>query len=342
MGYYYIKPMADNVYNHYKYQYLDHISAIIDLKENYWQFYMQLFCINNCLLPVNTLNVSIHLPYQEVKSLSFNLASDQSQAQSSVSHNAKYCKIFENSFNVDVSQNQYFKQDINNQKISILVNLDLNPEPIKASSVDYNPQDLDGLFQETCEQKWNFSLYYSNTYVIKNNQQINNQYGYTLPNGDLALAKTRLVELTSQDYSQSTNSIINLVEIKSPNEFQLVSCKVKFYYWLDLETEAKNIETNILVDKKFSTTAVIKFTDCTLYDFVNNKAVIDPSGIQGFYIPKYAHGYYEIELLLSQEGNTSKFVIKNDFNFIKTMVKPYIGASSIFINDLKDFRKVNL
>ncbi|MCQ2747940.1 MAG: hypothetical protein MJ223_01560 [Mycoplasmoidaceae bacterium] len=60
----------------------------------------------------------------------------------------------------------------------------------------------------------------------------------------------------------------------------------------------------------------------------------------GFNIPKYAQGYYQVKLLVSQEGVVSKLVIENQFNFKQNQIAPYIIVLNKAMNSLDGFKEV--
>lgn len=338
MGYF-INQIKDNVHNHYKYQYLDHLQAIIDLKDNYWSCYMQLICINDCSLPLGATVCSLNLPYQEVKDITFNLASDQSDAPSLVEYNKNYAKIYDSQFNIDISQNEFFKQDINNTKITCSIKMEIDPQILKNAGASFDQVAVDSLINETSEQKWDFSMYYTNTNLVQSNKTFNNQFGYTLNNGNDCLTKYRLVDVACNDYSANQDSITCLTTITSDTPFQVISAKVKFYYWLELDTEQRVLDSTLLVNNQLTNMLNIDFNQNTLFDFINNKVTLDSGGICGFYIPKMSHGYYELELLVNQDDNFTKLIIQNPFNFVKDMSNPYMGISHIEIDNIDDFKR---
>ena len=136
-----------------KYQYLDHVEAIVDIKYNYWSFNTQLYCINNFSLPPNLVVCCLDLPYQQIKDLTFNLATDQSSASSKVSELGSYAKIFESSFDVDVSNNELFKQDISNAKINCSIKMEIDPQILKEAGLKLDQDKVDGLINETSSQR---------------------------------------------------------------------------------------------------------------------------------------------------------------------------------------------
>ncbi|MCQ3915245.1 MAG: hypothetical protein MJ195_00345 [Mycoplasmoidaceae bacterium] len=95
----------------------------------------------------------LSLPFQQVENIAFNLATDQTYAKVGVEHNADYSKIYSGYFTVDISQNEYLKQDLNNVKLNLELGLFIDPEAAKAAGSSL-PQDLlDALIDETFEQR---------------------------------------------------------------------------------------------------------------------------------------------------------------------------------------------
>lgn len=338
---YVIKKIPENYINNYKYNYLDHLEAIVDLRDNYWDVDMQLYCINNSNLPLNTFTIDMQLPYQEANNISFNLASDQEGVKDKVDGNFDYAKLYESKFEIDVSQNEYLKQNLSNAKLTCIVNLEVDPQVIEKSGFTPDQEMLDGLITETSEQRVMFDLDYSNYYKVEKDAVIQNNYGYSLARGESScFSKIRLVDVTSNDYQDNTKSIVNLTTISSATLFQVLSAKVKFYYWLDYETVQNELEINLNIDTNLTNSIDINLQDKTIYDFVNNKVVVDPNGITGFYIPRFSSGYYELELKIYQDGNLNTFMIKNIFNFKQNINKPYIAIGNITINDLDGYKEV--
>lgn len=339
MGYY-INQMQ-NTYNHYKYHYLDHLTTVIDIRDNYWSFAMDLFSINDFKLPINSLAADLQLPYQTVENISFNLNSDQSGAQEAVEHNKKYCRIYSGNFNVDISQNEYLKQDLENVKLNFELSLFIDPEAAKGAGSDIKQEDLDNLIIETSEQRWSFVAYYTNTHIVDSNQTVNNISGYTLPFGNQCIATSRPVTISNPLLTNLQTSFNDLTTIKSNTAFQVLSGKVKFYYWLELESESKVLEKNLIIDRSLTNNIKISLNDNTLFDYEKNEVIFDPIGTEGFYIPKYSQGYYEIELQVMQTNAINKFVIRNSFNFVKNTTKPYIAIMHKVINSLDGFKEVS-
>ncbi|MCQ2957143.1 MAG: hypothetical protein MJ233_04965 [Mycoplasmoidaceae bacterium] len=149
---YFIKSF-ENKHNHYKYHYLDHMTTVIDIRDNFLVFAMDLFSINNFSLPINSLAGDLQLPYQQVSGISFNLASDQSKAKTDVEYNKDYARLYSSTFTIDTSQNELFKQDLNNIKIDLALVLYIDPEAAKGAGSDIQQQDLDNLMVETSEQR---------------------------------------------------------------------------------------------------------------------------------------------------------------------------------------------
>ena len=323
-----------------KYQYLDHVETLIEIKYNYWSFDMQLYLINNYNLPPGLIVGELDLPYQQVKDLTFNLATDQSEASKRVTELASYAKIFESKFDVDVSNNELFKQDISNAKINCSIKLEVDPQIIKNAGVQLEQERVDALISETSTQSWDFEMYYTNTNLINGSDKVLNQFGYALSNNHECMTKFRIVDVSSNDYSSNIEAINDLVTIQSDTVFQVISAKVKFYYWLDNQAEQKELETVLRPDRSLTKNLQLSVNRQSLYDYTNNKVTWDVGGITGFYIPKLSHGYYELELLINQDCNVNKFIIKNPFVFIKDVFDPYIGVSHIVITDVTDYKKV--
>jgi len=338
---YYIKQIPNNTYNKYKYNYLDHIETIIDMKDNYWSFAMQAIMINNSSLPLNTLTLDMQLPYQSIDNVIFNLAVDQTHAKDKVKANPAYAKAYDARFNVDVSQNQYLKQSLNNAKLNIGLSFQIDPEVIAKASFGPTQDDLDGLINETGEQRFDFCLYYTNTYQINKSKEVFNNYGYTLqPFQHECVANGLIMNFDSNDYLANKQAIKQLAIIKSTSEFQILFAKVKFNYWINDESDVKTLETDLDVSTQYQKEIIVEFDKHTNFDFTNNKVVIDPFGINGFYIPKLSHGDYELTLKINQNGIINNFIIKNSFVFDILDIKPYIGCCQILINSLKEFKEI--
>ena len=73
----------------------------------------------------NSFIGTLQLPYQDISNIAFNLASNQNQAKSSIPQNQKYPYVYNADFNVDISQNQFFSQDLNNNNVSCYINLQI-------------------------------------------------------------------------------------------------------------------------------------------------------------------------------------------------------------------------
>ena len=131
----------------------DHITTIIDIKESYLDFHIGLVYINDFRLTPNTLIGTLQLPYQEISNIEFNLASNQKQAKSSIPQNQKYPYVYSADFNVDISQNQFFSQDLNNNNVSCYINLQIDPQIIKSYSATLSKEAIDTLIKETLKQK---------------------------------------------------------------------------------------------------------------------------------------------------------------------------------------------
>ncbi|MCQ2747939.1 MAG: hypothetical protein MJ223_01555 [Mycoplasmoidaceae bacterium] len=63
-------------------------------------------------MPNNSLSGDLILPYQTISNLTFNLNSDQTKAKENVNHNQNYAHLYSGTFDVDISENEYFKQDL--------------------------------------------------------------------------------------------------------------------------------------------------------------------------------------------------------------------------------------
>lgn len=337
---YYIKQIENNKYNHYKYHYLDHMTCVIDVRDNYWSFAMDLYDINNFKLPVDSLAGNLQLPYQTIQDITFNLNSDQTHAKDQVEYNRDYAHLYSTVFNIDVSQNELFKQDLENFKLNFQLSLFIDPEAAKAAGTDLKQDDLDALVNETSEQRWNFETYYTNTHIIEQNATINNITGYSLVFGHECLPTTRAIDVSCLHLDNLTQSFNELVSLQCTTAFQVLSAKVKFIYWLELETESKTLEKTLDIDRRSTNQTTICLNDNTYFDFENNKVIFDPLGVKGFNIPRFAHGYYEVELLLSQEETVNKLIIKNNFNFIENQTKPYVFVCEKTINSLEGFKEV--
>lgn len=339
MGYE-IKKIEGNDYNNYKYHYLDHMCCVIDIRDNYWTFAVDLFSINNFKLPINSLAGDLNLPFQQIEDIAFNLATDQSYAKVGVKHNEKYSKIYSGYFSVDVSQNEFLKQDLNNTKIDLEMSLFIDPEAAKAAGSAISQDVLDVLINETFEQRWSFEMYYTNTYKVNQKGTIDNIYSYKLPNGNVCVPLIKEIAIDSENLSNLLNSFNKLATLASATPFQVLGAKVKFYYWIELLAEPKILEKTIEVDKVITNSLDINLNDYTIYDYVKDEVVFNPSGAKGFFIPKYSQGYYELELQVLQNAVLNKFVLKNNFNFVNYVGKPTIGITHRLINDISDFKEV--
>lgn len=338
---YFIKKLPEHDLNPYRYSYLDHLETIIDLRDNYWDFDMQLYVIDNACVPLNTYTIDLQIPYQTASNIVFNLATDQSGVKQRVDGNRDYAKLLESQFIVDVSQNEYLKQNLENAKVNCIVSLQIDPEPIEKASFSPDQECLNGFINEAAEQRTHFDLDYSNYYQVEKGKELMNNYGFTLDwHQTTCFAKARVVDIACEDYLENTKSINKLTSIASQQPFQVLAAKVKFHYWLDLEQEEKLFEVNLEVDTKQTYKTEICLNQATSYDFINDKVILNPAGIMGFYIPKYSSGYYELELKFCQDGNIHTFLIKNEFNFLQNINNPYIALSNVTINDLKDYKEV--
>ncbi len=338
---YFIKKLPEHDLNPYRYSYLDHLETFIDLRDNYWEFDMQLYVINNASVPLNSYTIDMQLPYQTASNIAFNLATDQTGVQDRVDGNKEYAKLFDAKFNIDISQNEYLKQNLENAKVNCTVALQIDPEPIEKASFSPDQEYLNGFINETGEQKATFNLDYSNYYQVVKDKQLMNNYGFSLGrHSSSCFSRVRLVDVSSEDYLNNTRAINKLTSIACETPFQVLAGKVKFHYWLDLTQEEKLFEANLILDGLETNQKDICLDQATSYDFVNDKVILNPAGINGFYIPKYATGYYEVELKFCQDGNVHTFMIKNDFNFLQNINEPYIAVSNVVINDLKDFKEV--
>ena len=248
------------------------------------------------------------MPYQQINNISFNLATDQSGAKVDVEHNANFAKLYTANFNVDISQNELFKQDLNNIKLDLNLVLYIDPEAAKGAGTDVKQDELDHLMKETSEQRWDFSLYYSNTYLIDHSATIENVSGYSLPLGHDCIKTKKLINFNSLELNNLIESFNTLANISSSEPFQILSAKVKFYYWIEFDVQCQTLEKVINVDHSMTNQIQIDFNDNTLYDFKNNKVILDPLGIKGFYIPKFSQGYYELEMQIMQNNSLSKFI----------------------------------
>lgn len=337
---YSINQIKNNTWNHYKYHYLDHGSMIIDLRENYWDISMNLFSINNFSLPINSLAGDLYLPYQKVEGISFNLASDQSKAKEYVVHNKDYCKIFTTQFTIDISANEFFKQDLDGVKVDFNLGLFIDPEAAKAAgSLDQDA--LDALMNETFEQRWSFEAYYTNTHVIKQSEIVDNLTGYTLEEGNKCMPVTRKMNVSSVSFIGMTKPINNLAHIESLQPFKIISAKVKFFYWIELVTEPKTLEKVLDVSHEETNSIAIELNDYTLFDYEKNEVTFNPIGVEGFNIPQYSRGYYQLELQIEQTGAINKFIINNDFSFNQSSCKPFISVCYHRIESFDDeFKEV--
>ena len=129
-------------------------------------------------MPPNTLIGTLQLPYQEISNIEFNLASNQKQAKSSIPQNQKYPYVYSADFNVDISQNQFFSQDLNNNNVSCYINLQIDPQIIKSYSATLSKEAIDTLITEILKQKWYFFWYYINTNNINHEGETNIQTTY--------------------------------------------------------------------------------------------------------------------------------------------------------------------
>ncbi|MCQ3907884.1 MAG: hypothetical protein MJ219_04150 [Mycoplasmoidaceae bacterium] len=191
---------------------------------------MTLFSINDFKLPINSLAGDLHLPYQQISNIAFNFASDQSHAKESVEHNADYCRIYTGTFDIDISQNEFFKQDLSNVPVDFDLSLFIDPEAAKGAGDDIKQEQLDPLINETFEQHWSFELYYTNTHYVQQKDIVQNITGYTLQNGNECVPIIRPINVASASFINLINPFNTLAHIESYTPFQVVSAKVKFYY----------------------------------------------------------------------------------------------------------------
>ena len=337
---YYIRQIQNNKHNHYKYHYLDHMTTVIDIRDNYWSFAIDLYSINDFNLPVNSLSGDLVLPYQTISNIAFNLNSDQSKAKEGVVYNKDYAHLYSGSFDVDISQNEFFKQDLNNVQIDFALNLFIDPEAAKAAGSEVKQEDLDNLINETSEQRWDFVAYYSNTNMINQTGSIENITGFSLPSGNECIPISRTLDISIPQLNDLTKPFNQLAQITSLTPFQILSGKIKFNYWLELETQIKSLDKVLELDHEVVNDLTINLNDYTIYDFEKNEVIFNPIGLLGFNIPKYAQGYYELELLVCQEQVISKLVIRNQFNFVQNQIEPYISVASKTINSLEGYKEV--
>lgn len=337
---YYIHILEKNKHNRYKYHYLDHMTTVIDLHENYWTFAIDLYSINDFSLPVNSLTGNLQLPFQEVQNLIFNLATDQTHADDNVEYNKEYARLYTGTFNVDISQNEYFKQDLENVRLNLELNLLIDQEAAQAAGDDVEQEAFDGVVRETAEQRWNFAMYYSNTHLINQSDTVDNTTGYSLPLGNECMPISEQIKIFSKDYQRQELAFNDLLNIRSSVPFQILSGKVKFTYWLELETESKTLEKVLTISHSPTGSTNVSLDDYTFFDYEKNEVCFDPIGVKGFYIPKYSHGYYDVELQVLQNSAISKFIIRNYFNFITNEEQPTLSVVHKVINDLTGYERI--
>lgn len=336
---YFIKSFT-NTYNQYKYHYLDHIAASIDMRDNYWSFDIDLFSINDFSLPNNSLCADLQLPYQLVQNIAFNLKSDQTGATANVTHNKSYAKLFNSHFDVDISENAYLKQDLSKVELLMELNLYIDPEQAKGAGDAIKQEELDALINNTNEQRWSFDMYYANTYLIEHSANIENIVGYNLTTGHTCSRYENEIEVRCNSLSQLKHSFNELVSISSLYSFQILFAKVKFYYWVDYEGEYKTLEKTLNVSSSSVKSITISLDDYTIFDFDKQEVKFDPLGVLGFNIPRLGQGYYEVELKILQDYNISKLVVKNDFTFNQDEVKPYMTITNKVIESIEGFKEV--
>lgn len=338
---YFINKIPNSLYKNKQYHFIKGLDGTIDLRSNYWYLKLYLLSYNNFALPPNSLISTLRIPCQTINNITFNLCSDQSIKQKYKNINNQYCKVYEAICAIDISGNQYLKQNLSNAKINCQLNFEIDPLPIsKISNNSINQTDLDSLINETYELEWNFDVYYSNTYYLSNNNSICeciNSY-HIDPNNQVNENKG-IIKAIVNDYMDWKKPIINLVTLKSTEPFQVLKIKIKFFYQIDGISDQHSYELNLFKSNIAKYETSINCETKTLFNNTNNQIFSAINGIYGFYIPKYASGYYQINFNLLQNNNNVNFYINNPFHFSTNNNFPKIKILSKVFEQMDDFTK---
>lgn len=322
-----------------KYHFIKGMDGIIDLRENYWYLKLFLYSCNNFYLPPNSLLANLKLPYQTIKGITFNLSSGQDKKNKYKWEDEKYCKVYEAICTIDISGNKYLKQNLQNAKINCQFNFEIDPEPIShISNNSINQYDLDSLINETYEMEWDFNIYYSNIYQISTNNLVCDCRNlYKIDANKNVVEEKSIIKAIVDDYMHCQKPIIKLATIKSTIPFQIVNITIKFFYQIDGNEKEYEFELRNFKSNPISYETEINCDFKTLFNEQSNLITNSFHGINGFYIPKFSSGFYQVNFNLSQNNNNVKFIITNPFHFITHNNFPKIKITTTKFENLNTF-----
>lgn len=339
MGVYKVSKIPESFGSKNKYHFIKGMDGFIDLRENYWYLKLYLYSCNNFYLPPNSLLANLKLPYQTIKGITFNLSSDQDRKNKYKWEEVNCCKVYEAICTIDISCNNYLKQNLHDAKISYQFNFEIDPEPIsRISNNTINQYDLDGLINETYGLEWDFNLYYSNIYQITTNNLICDcRNSYKIDANKKVTEEKSVVKAIVNNYMHYQKPIIKLAVIKSTIPFQITNIVIKFFYRIDgnnkeYELELKNFKSN-LIGYEVEINCDFK----TLFNEKSNFVSNSFHGIKGFYIPKFSSGFYQVNFNLSQNNNNVKFIVTNPFHFATKNNFPKIKITTAKFENLNTF-----
>lgn len=339
-GIYQIKHLVNNPVNTNKFIYIDSVDGNLTIKQNKWFLDLNYYVIDNANLPPNIFSAFLELPFADVKDISLSYVASAKIPDWIVQKDS--CKVYKTSFSIDTNESKFFEQVLTEYLMYLEFSFDVNSDVINDSNIDVSQSDLDGFISE-----WNLihetlSFDFSNYMIFEDDNgsfESGSQYYLNSKTGYVANENTIFYQ-TNDNLNNKITPIKNLITLDCIQPFWINKITTKFYYSFDdspgIKTYESSDDNRIYVYQKQD----ISFNEKTMYDQSKNEIIPSLNGIEGFYIPKKASGYFEILISITQNENTRIYCFKKEFDFIGDEYESQIQIKQILINDLTNFERM--
>lgn len=146
-----------------------------------------------------------------------------------------------------------------------------------------------------------------------------------------------IVKAIVDDYMYCQKPIIKLAIIKSTIPFQIINIIIKFFYQIDGDNKEYEFELKDFKSNSISYETEINCNFKTLFNEKSNFITNSFNGINGFYIPKFSSGFYQVNFDLLQNNNIIKFIVTNPFHFATHNNFPKIKIMTTKFENLNAF-----
>lgn len=333
--------LPSNPVNNNHYVYLSGINGSVSIVGNEWYLFFYLYLNDKFVLPANTLNVNINLPFMTISSLS--LSQIKNFEVPSYVIDSSTCDCYQLSYTINTNQIDYFNQKLVNQPINFDFNFNINEEALNNAKLPNAQTDIDTLINEFDTLTSTFSIDYTNYINVDSSTNVSIPCEYQIYDNQTSVTSSNTITCqNNENTSGLTTPLENLSNIEMDENFTINGYQIDFYYAVgDSEIKTLSYENKeaIYCNKSYSFTYPYE----TVYD-ESKKEVINTIGDDlGFYINDTASGYYVITAIILTSTGWFTVKITNNFDFIANpSYQIKLNVTHFLINDLKYFKEIKI